>query len=321
MNTALEPRAPVRAALAALVDYAGLFPPARLGMDEALAEYVRERGGSHAWMLGRFIVPASRAPELLERLAARRDAASQPLRLSVIADADPHPKTWFGSMAQVLAAVAELRANGTGTRVEVLEATLPALVTLRDTHDAAIGQFSALLERAGLRDLPAYVEMPRDGRWRDALDGACAALARYGMGAKLRCGGLSPDAFPSVDDVAAFLAAANAHGVPFKATAGLHHPVRHENAQAGAVMHGFLNLLAAAALAPRLTEERLRAVLDERDPKAFSFDGQALHWREEPAGTAQLEQTRARAFVAYGSCSFREPVDDLTALHVLPAAR
>ena len=41
-----------------LIDYAGLFPPAKLDMGPTLANYARHRGSAHAWMLGRLIIPA-----------------------------------------------------------------------------------------------------------------------------------------------------------------------------------------------------------------------------------------------------------------------
>ena len=64
-----------------------------------------------------------------------------------------------------------------------------------------------------------------------------------------------PEAIPDPADLARFIAACAAAGVPWKATAGLHHPVRAEQAltyEPGApraVMHGFLNVFAAAAFA------------------------------------------------------------------------
>lgn len=50
--------------LASIVDYAGLFPPAELGMAEAAREYDRARSGPERWMLGRFVVPHARLAEL-----------------------------------------------------------------------------------------------------------------------------------------------------------------------------------------------------------------------------------------------------------------
>ena len=44
--------ASLRALLTGVVDYAGLFPPARLPLDEAIRNYARYRQGSDAWMLG-----------------------------------------------------------------------------------------------------------------------------------------------------------------------------------------------------------------------------------------------------------------------------
>src|SRR5947209_8360818 len=57
--------ASLRALLAGIIDYAGLFPPARLSLDLALTTYTHYRRGPDAWMLGRFVCPAARLPELV----------------------------------------------------------------------------------------------------------------------------------------------------------------------------------------------------------------------------------------------------------------
>ncbi|HEY6326505.1 MAG TPA: hypothetical protein VIW73_08370, partial [Candidatus Cybelea sp.] len=116
-----------------------------------------------------------------------------------------------------------------------------------------------------------------------------------------------------------FILAANNARVPFKATAGLHHPVRRLDAAGGFMMHGFLNLLAAAALAARVDSNTLRRIVAEEDPSAFRFDDDSFAWRDERIGIDDLTQARRAAFVAYGSCSFSEPIGDLSALGILSA--
>jgi hypothetical protein len=66
-----------RALLAELIDHAPLFPPASLPVDEALAEHERARASDDAWLLRRFVAPAS--------LLAKLPGAG--LRLSVVLDA------------------------------------------------------------------------------------------------------------------------------------------------------------------------------------------------------------------------------------------
>src|SRR5438093_1052355 len=56
--------ASVRALLANVIDYAGLFPPANLPMEEAIRNYTRYRQEPESWMLGKFICPAARLVEL-----------------------------------------------------------------------------------------------------------------------------------------------------------------------------------------------------------------------------------------------------------------
>lgn len=315
MNSRSE--AAARAAFEALIDYAGLYPPAELGVDAAVAEYGAARSGSAAWMLGRFIAGTRQSAGVVSAWKARGTGDS--LQLSVIAAVERDARRWFDSLRGALDAVVALRTEP-GVLVEALEIPLAAPVSSRESFEAPIAQLRAALDRMGLGDLPVYVELPEHSRREELLPQAMAALARVHLHAKLRCGGIVAEAFPSVDAVAGFIATAAAERVAFKATAGLHHPVRHANAATGFVMHGFLNLLAAATFAPSSSAAELRHIVAEEDPRAFAIGESGFAWRDRRAGPDELRQMRATAFVGYGSCSFSEPVEDLTALGMLPAA-
>jgi len=291
-STALRPS--VRAALYALIDYAGLFPPAQLSVTAAQAEYASARAGPHAWMLGRFIVPA----------AVLDGWSGIEAPFSVILDGEEE--------LQGLSAIRER--NRSVAAIEVP----PKLWAQGETFAEAIGALRRGL--AGARaGLDVFVEVPSAAYSPQSLAQTMPAVARAGFCAKLRCGGPTGDAFPSVEEVADFIHAASRAGVPFKATAGLHHPVRHLDAASGFTMHGFLNLLAAAALASRVDAPTLQRIVAEEDASAFRFDDDSFAWRDERVGVEELTQTRLSVFVAYGSCSFSEPIDDLSALGILSA--
>jgi hypothetical protein len=230
--------------LARLIDHAPLFPPASLDMPAAVEEDARARGSEQAWMLARFVCPASRLPELERQLGG-----AAPPAISAVLDGGD----W---------ATARLP-------VEALEMVGPPP-----------------FEPTGVE---LFCEVPLEGDWRDTL----AAVAAAGAKAKLRCGG---KAVPAVEDVAAFFAAARDLELPFKATAGLHHPVRSERE------HGFLNFLTAADRAAAGADEaELREILATTDPERLT------------TGSAAGREL----FVSIGSCSFREPVEDLQALGIL----
>jgi hypothetical protein len=274
-----------RALLGRLIDHAALFPPASMDMPEALVADRAARATDEAWMLDRFICPASRLGEL---------PADAP-RLSVVLDGGE------GDLEGVAEAIAAGRA------VELVEARIDP-TWIPDTQ--------ALVRSKLGEGVQAYWELP-PGR---GVRGEVAAVREAGAGAKIRCGGVTAEAFPPVEAVAAFVAACRDAGVRFKATAGLHHPVRHVDPSTGFHMHGFLNLLAAAVFAhvDRLGEDQLADLLAEEDPEAFAIDsgGLAVHGRH--ADAEAIAAARADLFAAYGSCSFSEPVEDLTALGVLP---
>ena len=99
-------------------------------------------------------------------------------------------------------------------------------------------------------------------------------------------------------------------GLAFKATAGLHHPVR------DGIVHGFLNLLGAAVLAHADGAEprSLAAVLLEQDASAFGVSDEAFTVQGRAFGAEAVTAAREALFTGFGSCSFSEPVEDLRGL-------
>jgi len=287
-----------------LIDDASLFPPAKLPMRESLVAHRRNGESAYAALGGRYVVPASRSGELL----AQREPGV-PLRLSVILDGTSNEE-WERGFARDLEALADLQAAGVA--VESLEARVP----VADAIDPARLVAAIATLPAGAAAPAIWFELPYDGGWRQAPDRALAALAEVAatvavpVGAKVRCGGLELRYFPTVEELASFVIGAQAYRVPWKATAGLHHPFRGRN---GAfMMHGFLNLfIAAVALhAGAIEAERIAQVIGESDARAFSVDGAHVSWRDVRVGAEAVAAARAQA-TSYGSCSFSEPVIDL----------
>lgn len=144
---------------------------------------------------------------------------------------------------------------------------------------------------------------------------AHARQAGFDVRAKIRTGGEEPSAFPSVEDVARFIADCIAHDVPYKATAGLHNPFRHPSTVEGATEHGFMNLLAAtrARLADPAVD--LIPILSAEDPA--EFEAATATWRAH--GENVPPAAVRRIFHAVGTCNISEPVNDLMVLGALGA--
>ena len=302
------------ALLAGIVDYAGLFPPAVLGMPEATANYASYRASDDGWMLGRFVVPVAR---LSEFALAAVHAEQQLAATDAVAHTPPPP--WLLSAiagADIARDVGAVRSFNDRHRPQFVVDVLEAKAGDR----AAIAAIAEVVPQAGL---VTYVEIPL----ADDPAPLVEALAAHALRAKLRTGGVTPDAFPSSAQVARALARCVSARVPCKATAGLHHPVRGDfaltyaaNAPRG-MMFGYLNVFLAAGLLTRGgTERDAEALLSDADPHAFSITDDDVRWREHVFSRSDLARLRAAA-TAFGSCSFRAPVDDLGTLVILQSSR
>jgi hypothetical protein len=289
--------ATARALLDGVVDYAGLFPPAALPMVAAVAEYAAAMDGPDAWMLGRFVLPAARLSEFAEVRAAVAVSA-RPWRLSaIVAD---------GSEADQ-AAIAAFNADSARHRAVVDSAECRPLTP--DGIEWLSEAFGGVLE--------VYVEVAPGSdaaRWLERVKA-------HGLKGKVRTGGLTAAAFPEPTALLSFIEAALGAGVPFKATAGLHHAVRgsyrltYEPGAAEASMYGYLNvLLATAALRAGLPLEVAAELLRQSDSSTLVFADDRVCWGDAELPAAALRDTRADHLESFGSCSFREPVEELHSL-------
>jgi hypothetical protein len=287
-----------------LIDYAGLFPPAALAMNSAARNYDAYRRGENSRRLGRFIVPVSRLEEF-ERAAAdflKTEEKRDPWLLSALAGSD------LGADLTKIADFNERHASEKDAFIDTIET--------RAESAADIERQISLLPKP----LISYFEIPIAADPTQLITAIAAKDAR----AKVRTGGVRSDNFPSSFALARFIKTCADQDVPFKATAGLHHPLRSINRltsepdSAPVLMHGFLNVFLAAAFAYNgMDIEELVELLEERSPEAFQFDSGSVTWRGQMVVRGQLRNARSLFAISFGSCSFEEPIEDLQKINLL----
>lgn len=286
----------VRTLMRGLIDYAGLFPPAGLSMSEAAGNYRRYAMDSEKWMLGRFVLPASRLQELETVLVS--EPPPDRWSLSVVTGADVMPA--------VNAALA-FNAHVRDAQVDAIEAK-PASPAQILEHTGAIPDSFAV-----------YWETPFDSDPAPWIE----AIAALGHRAKIRTGGIEENQFPQSRQIARFIRECDRSKTKFKATAGLHHGVRgvhrltYEDNAPSCAMHGFLNVfLAAAFLWAGISEDEMEQLLNDGGD-SFRFSRMGVAWRRQWISNAQIGSARDRLAHSFGSCSFEEPLAELKAMRLL----
>jgi len=246
-----------------LFDDAGLFPPAAHAMADALVLHERARTGPHGRLVGPFLCPVARLPEMDAVVAG---GAPRPPELSLVAS--PGETPWRRLTLR------------------------PGVVQIEAPLELALPEDAARLVR--------YVELSPRGDIEKDVERIARAHARV----KVRCGGLTPDAVPSSRRLAEVLAACARARVPLKATAGLHHPFRHEGPN-GQPQHGFLNLLAAgSAAAVGEGVDTLVELLETEEEKGDQV-------------IVRIDRSSRSLVASIGTCSIDEPVDALRKLGLL----
>lgn len=287
-----------RAFLKGIIDYAGLFPPAGLDMQTAVERYAFYLSGEHRDLLGRFILPAQRMAEFEKVAAALR--SGEEWKLSMIASNDLD--------------------SAAGAANDFNDRHLSGFRATIDTIETAAASIEAIAKAATIADrFKIYLEVPLSPDPRPLIE----AISRTRAAAKMRTGGVVESAIPSAEHVLRFIEGCVELGVPFKATAGLHHLVRgkyrltYEPESACGNMFGYLNIFIASAFALEHQHDLALSALGEMNESNFRFSEGGVHWRNHSLTWETLRRVRESVATSFGSCSFDEPVTEAMAASIL----
>ncbi|MBS1706722.1 MAG: hypothetical protein JST40_12685 [Armatimonadetes bacterium] len=286
-------KAPLHALLDGIFDYAGLFPPAALPMEDAVAEYASLLHEPAEVLLNRFVCPVSWLSDLADHLP---ESVEDPWPIAVLG-------TSLEGCLQDQRLLKAFQENCSG-RAEVLGYEVKA-----QPGDVIVPNLKAM-ERLGIENL--FVELP----WSPESNEALHLLTEFDqIGTKGRTGGLEPAAYPSLEQLAHWMHECISLDLTFKVTAGLHHPWRRKHPTMEVQEHGFLNLLLGGALAYThdITRRELQQVLSATGGDAVQISSDCLSWHEWELETEDIEDFRG-AFGGIGSCSISEPQADLASL-------
>ena len=284
-------------------------------MAPAVANYARYVRSDEQWQLARFIVPAARLADF--------EVAAMPFWNE---HGTEHDNEW-----PISALVGEN-----------IEADLTAIHAFNERHAAAqraqidsiecklsTPEDAARVAQLIPANIAAYLEFaelqpPARNQFLDAIS-AADATSKGTLRAKIRTGGVKAEMIPPPADVLGFIAACAERKLAFKATAGLHHaaagsyPLTYEPNAACGSMHGFLNLFVAAGLLWHgLDAAQVTSVFTEQDASGCLFTDIGLSWKGWSLTTEQIAEVRGNFAIAFGSCSFEEPLADLKSLGLVP---
>lgn len=310
--------------LKGIIDYAGLFPPANLQLEEAFANYLRYRESENSFMLSRFICPV----KLFKQLENLSFESGEKIHLSVLGrggyniqdfneNLSEDIKIWKGFVDN----------NGKRFATDSFEIKLPdELIT--EHNSGIVSDFADKLSEKIKSEFDFPVFMFLEGQigseWQKnikcLIDGINIRNKKHhDAGFKLRTGGEEANSFPDPGQISFAIRECLDRSVPMKCTAGLHHPFRHFDKNIGTYMHGFVNVFGAGIIAMRhnISDSDLKEILSDENPDNFNFSDEYFSWKDWKASIQEIVLARKDLMLSFGSCSFDEPVEDLKNLNLL----
>jgi hypothetical protein len=285
----------VKTILNGLIDYACLFPPGNLEMSAAVSNFVSYRNDANAWMLGRFLLPASCIDDFENMSSGLLPGEnSPPISLSVTAGDD-----LLGGLKRVVEFNNGFFAAGNNVVIDSME------------FSALTGSEILNINNLLPSHLFAYYDVPPGSRGEELVD----AVALAGGRVKLRIGETKSGVLNASSDILRYFDLCSGLNIPI--TIRLEDPFPRKVA-GGSGKFLFLNLfLAAAFLRSGMGIAEASQILDEDSPGAFFFDEQGITWRGFRLDFDQIKSVRENFLISFGVGSFIGFVSDLESLHLL----
>lgn len=303
-----------------VIDYAGIFPPGDLQLEEAINNYRSYLDDNDSWMLRSFVLPISKLKDLEKHMALFSN--EKKVNLSLVVNKSKDAKEFeevcnrnSEELSKFLGKYKDI------ANVESLEVPIPPVNISKEI-------LKKVSELVSTYKAKAFCEMtePLSPDWITSMGVTMDAIKEFNLenpdhqlGYKLRSGGVKAELFPSVEQVAATLIKSANDGIPIKFTAGLHHPVRMFRSEVGTRMHGFLNIFTAYIFQEcyELDMEQVEAILSDENENNFEFSNGEIKWKNYKVDTKNINDIRNNLLFSFGSCSFDEPRQDLKNINIM----
>ncbi len=303
-----------------LIDYAGLFPPASLPLDKAISEYIYYKKSEYSYIVSRFVVPVA-SVENLKSIYQEINGGN--ISLSVIL---PEMEFAVKSERNISKSIKDLDAilkENSFIEASSFEIKLPRNLSA-ENQEKLLKQFQKIITK--IKKLPDnslifFEPYVLGDNWKTNIDIACEVISqtREHSGFKLRTGGVTQDAFPHTDILAYAIKKCSDMKIKFKATAGLHHPLRHFNPSVNTKMHGFFNVFIGFLIAEKYnpSPEILKKLINTESATEFSFTDDFITYENFVISLKDIKNIKESFSLSYGSCSIDEPIDDLKTLKLI----
>ena len=301
----------VRAFQQQLIDYAGIFPPSQLPVEEALKNFVKYQQDEENWKLNTFILSLDQAMKAQELILQQDGKQQIPLSITIpkVEEAD-----FSSKMKAVTNQLLELKATLVG-RASIIAIEIP----IPSTDITVLQAIAQLLQQLDIR---VYCEIPILGRSLEEVDQDVAAIKQaneqlnIALSLKFRTGGVTKDLFPTSKELANALMSGAKQQLPIKFTAGLHHPIRMYRREVEDRMFGFVNVIFATLVAycQKANLHTVSAILSEEDATAFAITPEKIEWQFITVDELEVIKLREQFDMCFGSCSFDEPTTEFKQL-------
>lgn len=299
--------------LKSIIDYAGVFPPARLPLENAVLEFAGfDR--TKSLLVNRFVVPSGSLSRLSSFLNGMPKSEMQ-ISLSVTGKGGLTLDEWETNLEVDAKAMTEFENSCGLAQIDSFEIKIPALSSLE----------TCINDLSGFDHIDRFIEIPwcdPDGepRYLDAIESAADMRENEEFFLKARTGGEMATSYPSPEELGEWIHRCVQLDVPFKLTAGLHEPITHINKDSSSqYQYGFLNVLFSVGLALKedLLVDELLLVLRETSSNEFNCTGEKWVYRDMTLDFDDILASR-ELFLGFGSCSVDEPVAGLKKMNCLP---
>jgi hypothetical protein len=319
-----------------LLDYAGLYPPATLSLQDSLKNFAGYYHHNHENWLGKFILPVNKIDDTILILSKQNifSKLKNKAQFSIILSNSKSLSEYQNCLQNDLILIKKLM-NQFGDTIDLQSfEILPPIEVVNSDNTILMRNFLIYSSEIlfGFSDrADFYCELPFSEKLNDyltAIKKQNENISLLKVSVKLRTGGVTPQQIPSSKEIANAIILCAEQKLPIKATAGLHVPVPNDNPQVGAKLHGFLNIFSCMLLCydkilndqKTINPQELEDIMTTYSYKDFKFSETGLQIGESKdrfISNQKMTDLRKDYIKSFGTCSFLEPIEHLHENHFI----